>query len=369
MIIGRYYEFQIPEDTFSDNEDGNTRNLSLRISLTYSKPFPKDAWLMFNETSQSLFGIPLKSDLKGDKLISEFTLIAKDSEGQVAKDAITITYKYETNVNHRISVKLNGTYEKFVADRRNLIQFASLLADFYEDKTLKFLSFSEIEEGSVIVVWSNNSLFGENCMKSKIEDLYNRVNDENGTVSDQFQALFTDFPLISTKLEYFRACLLPVTSVAPPTKAPVSETDNKMWIEIVLPALIAILVIVIIALLLLICCRHRRPKKDVKDLDKPAFLEDRRPIIFPEELEMVDPSLKSKTPLVLPSDYLTETPPAVPSHGQAAPPYRMPMLDDGTFPGEDEDAPPPPPHRGQSQQSEPPPYRLPPPYYNPHRMT
>lgn len=84
---------------------------------------------------------------------------------------------------------------------------------------------------------------------------------------------------------------------------------------------------------------------------------------------MVDPSLKSKTPLVLPSDYLTETPPAVPSHGQAAPPYRTPMLDDGTFPGEDEDAPPPPPHRGQSQQSEPPPYRLPPPYYNPHRMT
>ncbi|XP_045164471.2 serine-rich adhesin for platelets-like isoform X1 [Mercenaria mercenaria] len=368
VIVGRYFKFQIPDGTFSDKEDGNTRNLSLRISLTYSKPFPEDAWLMFNETSQTFYGIPLKNDSDGESVISEFTLIAEDSQGQVAKDAISLTYEYEKDVNHRISVAFNGSYEKFTNDRMNLIKVAEKIADFYNDENLNFLTFSNVETGSVVIVWSNNSLIGTTCIKSKIQELYNRLSDDNGTISDQFVALFTDFTPINTSFEFLGACLLPITSFAPPTKSPVSETDNRMWIEIVLPALIAILVIVIIALLLLICCRHRRPSKEIKDADKPAFLEDRRPIIFPEELEMVDPSLKPKTPLVLPSDYLTETPPAVPPHGRPAPPYRTPMLDEDRFPGEDEN----PPHLstygGHSQQTEPPPYRLPPPYYNPHRM-
>jgi neurexin len=323
---------------------------------------------MFNESTQIFYGIPLGNDSEGGKRISEFTLIAKDSKGQVAKDAITLTYEYEKNVNHRISVMLNGSYEKFTDDRNNLIQVARKLADFYEDEKVNFLSFSSVAKGSVVIVWSNNSLIGSSCQKEEIQNLYDRLTNENGTISDQFLALFNDYIPMNTSLEFLGACLLPISSIAPPTQSPVAETDNRMWIEIVLPALIAILVIVIIALLLLICCRHRRPSKEIKDSEKPAFLEDRRPIIFPDELEMVDPSLKPKTPLVLPSDYLTETPPAVPPHGRQAPPYRAAMLDDDMFSGEDDDQPLPPSYRGDSQNTEPPPYRLPPPYFNPHRM-
>lgn len=368
ITIGRFYQLQIPANTFSDKEDGNTRNLKLTISLTYGKPLPTDSWLMFNETSQTLYGIPLKSDSEGGDTINEFTLTAMDSQGHVAKDAISLTYKYETDINHRIRVVLNDSYETFIDDRRNLIQVARNIAGFYEDQNLDFLTFSAIEKGSIVIIWSNNSLIGTQCLRNEIQELSDRISDVNGTISDKFLSSFPNLLPVSTSLEFFGACLLPQTTLAPPTKSPVSETNNRMWIEIVLPALVAILFIVIIALLLLICCRHRRPSKNIKDSDKPAFLEDRRPIIFPDELEMVDPSLKPKTPLVLPSDYLQETAPAVPPHGQPVPPYRTPMLDDDTFLLDDEDAPQPPPHGGHMQQTEPPPYRLPPPYYNPHRM-
>ncbi|WAR26321.1 hypothetical protein MAR_012025 [Mya arenaria] len=113
--------------------------------------------------------------------------------------------------------------------------------------------------------------------------------------------------------------------------------------------------------------KHRRPSKRVPDSDKPMFLEDRRPIIFPEELEMLDPSMKPKGPLVLPADYLQETLPEVPPHGRPSPPYRAaPSTEEG---------PPVPPHHSfggplpQDALSDPPPYRLPPPYFNPHRLS
>jgi neurexin len=168
VLVGRYFELRIPSSTFEDQEDGNTRNLSLTITLVYGKPLPADGWLKFNEISQTLYGIPLKSDTIGQNVVNKFILTAKDSQGQVVKDAISLTYEYEMELNHRLSVKLNGSYEKFTGDRANLIQFARNVAGFYGDKNLDLLTFSNIEKGSVIVTWSNNSLLGMVCKKSVI---------------------------------------------------------------------------------------------------------------------------------------------------------------------------------------------------------
>lgn len=370
VSVGRYYQFRVPENTFQDKEDGNTRNLSLSVSLVYGKPLPSDSWLMFDRSSQTLYGIPLKSDTIGPDVLNKIILTAKDSEGQTVKDAISLTYQYEKELNHIISMRFISSFEEFMTDRENLVQFARSVAGFYGDNNLAYLTFSNVDKGSVIVAWSNTSLLGSMCRKSVIQELYDRLVDVNDTRNDSNSALFRDFKPLSYRLEFSGSCLLPLTSSLPPTKSPVTDGDDRLWLEIILPALIAILVVVIIALLLLICCRHRRPSKSMKDSDKPAFLEDRRPIIFPEELELVDPSLRSKTPLVLPSDYLHDSRPTVPPHGRPAPPYKQPEIED-LFPEGDNAPPPPPPHTRvqdpEGTQSDPPPYRLPPPYFNPHR--
>lgn len=65
--VGKYYEYQVPRGTFNDTEDGDTRNLSLSVTQVYGKPLPKGAWLMFNEMSQTIYGIPLWQDIVDDK--------------------------------------------------------------------------------------------------------------------------------------------------------------------------------------------------------------------------------------------------------------------------------------------------------------
>ncbi|KAL4226710.1 cytoskeletal anchoring at plasma membrane [Mactra antiquata] len=365
VIVGRYFHYQIPRYTFFDKEDGNTRNLTLNISLIYGRPLPVNSWLFFNATSQTLYGIPLKSDVVGDEAITKFILFATDSQNQAVKDAISITYKYDKHVNHEIGLTMNGSYSNFINDRTQLILVARNLAKFYNDNNMKQITFSSVLKGSVVVSWGNNTLFGTVCYRKYIQDMYDKLYI-NESLSSSLVALFGDYVLIATSLRYSGVCLLPVIPSSTVKPAPIDKS-NDMWLEILLPALVAILIVVIIALLLLICCRHRRPSKDIKDSDKPAFLEDRQPIIFPEELEMVDPSLKPKTPLVLPSDYLKETPPAVPPHGPPSPPYQMPGGNDRIQYEDDAEQLEPLSHDPQ-QISNPPPYRLPPPYFNPHRV-
>ena len=370
IVFGKYFIYRIPVNTFNDTEDGNTRNLTLKISLLYGKPIPLGAWLKFNSTSQTIYGIPLQQDFKDDedKFIERFVLIAEDSQGQFARDVISLTYSFEVlDITHRISLTLDYDFQSFHLERQNLVDVAESIAGLYGNVNLKYLTFFDVKKGSVVINWGNNSLFGTICYKDVINSLYSRIADENGTLTAELAELLKLFNPLSAKLELSGPCLMPQRTPLPPFDSPVGASDNdQMWLEILLPALVIILVLVIIALVLLICCRHRKPSK-VPQSDKPTFLEDRRPIIFPEELEMVDPSLKPKQPLILPRDYLAETPPAVPPHGSQDPPsYRVPEINEELFQPSTSQTPPPPSYSNQGS-SDPPPYRLPPPYYNPHR--
>ena len=373
--IGKYYEYQIPYNTFNDSEDGNTRNLSLSVNLVYGKPLPTGAWLMFNETSQTLYGIPLWQDIVDDNKdrIMTVILMAKDSAGQIEKDAIQVVYNksHVMGHSHKIDLEFSGHFKDFMQSRNNLIAAGKDLAQFYGDSTLNFLTFLEVRSGSLNIFWSNSSLVGEKCHRDEIQDVFDKIVYANGSVKQEFSDVFANSSLniTSAELEFVGVCLLALTTtVAPPsvTDAPASSTDNdKMWIEVVIPALVAILLLVIVALILLICCRHRHSRKKLSKSEKPMFLEDRCPIIFPEELEMTDPNLKPKTPLVLPSDLVSEAPPPVPPHrGRGSPQDQAPATEDEVFLTDNR---PPPPQFEQSQGSDPPPYRLPPPYFNPHR--
>ena len=376
--IGKYYQYQIPYNTFNDSEDGYTRNLSLSVNLIYGKPLPTGAWLMFNETSQTLYGIPLWQDIVDDNKdrIMTIILMAKDSAGQIKKDAIQVVYNksHYMGHSHKIHLEFDGDFKDFMQSRNSMIIVGRDIAEFFGDLTLDFVTFLEVNSGSLNFVWSNSSLAGEKCHRNEIQDLFDKIADANGSVTQDFANLFSNSSLniTSAKLEFVSVCLLPLTTMkgtANVTDAPESSSDNsdndKFWIEVVIPALVAILLLVIVALILLICCRHRNSRKKLSKSEKPMFLEDRCPIIFPEELEMTDPNLKPKTPLVLPSDLVSEPPPPVPPHrGRASP---QPQ---GRAPEEEAfltDSRPPPPQFEQSQASEPPAYRLPPPYFNPHR--
>jgi hypothetical protein len=52
-----FYRFVIPEDTFSDLEDGNTRNLRLIFKTEEGTSVAPTSWLQFNPEKQEVYGL------------------------------------------------------------------------------------------------------------------------------------------------------------------------------------------------------------------------------------------------------------------------------------------------------------------------
>ena len=50
------FSFSIPENTFYDTEDGNTRKLSLNLANAQNQPLANNFWLQLNKNSQTIFG-------------------------------------------------------------------------------------------------------------------------------------------------------------------------------------------------------------------------------------------------------------------------------------------------------------------------
>jgi len=51
------YRFKIPEDTFADLEDGNTRNLQLKLWDRASNSLGPQSWIQFDPIKQEIYAL------------------------------------------------------------------------------------------------------------------------------------------------------------------------------------------------------------------------------------------------------------------------------------------------------------------------
>lgn len=57
LIYHSLYSFVIPENSFSDLEDGNTRNLHLIFKTEEGKSVSPSSWLQFDPEKQEVYGL------------------------------------------------------------------------------------------------------------------------------------------------------------------------------------------------------------------------------------------------------------------------------------------------------------------------
>lgn len=90
-IAGGAFTFKIPEATFFDLEDGNTRYLSLKM-IKKSSNFPSKCWYSFNSTSQTLKGLSYSNLLKQNNTVRFlFNVTATDTCGLSAMDNLSLS--------------------------------------------------------------------------------------------------------------------------------------------------------------------------------------------------------------------------------------------------------------------------------------
>ena len=375
----------MPPDTFYDFEDGNSRNLKLLFVTVDGLTLPKNSWIKFNQTTQTLYGMPL-SIHEGKQ---DYIMAAIDSKGKIARDAfevVVVRRPHEQKINHEFSITLDTDYNKFLIDVEKRIDIANKIAKLYGDKDTSKITVTRIEEGSVIYAWTNNSVQSEPCPVREIANLLSYLITKNNTLNRTLIETMKPYKVQRAGANPYGSC---VTTGMPPketTKQPPVEepgrvetskesSNEDLLITTIVPA--AIIVAMLLLAGIVACILYRRKRKGkLSDEDKHTFVNKGIPIIFADELEdKPDPPTKplimaEEKPPLPPPEYHRSGAGSVPSTPQSD--HKEPYIEEE--PDTDMMSPlyqPPPPFTGsrdhrnsrprQQQQS----YRNPPPYVPP----
>ena len=372
---GGVLRYKIPENTFFDCYEDKTSGLELDLLLENGKPVPADFWMQLNKRLFKPYRIianPLNIHSKNYKLI----LRAENFYSQTTDQEFFVDVLGEEMTldapSHELSLTIDTDYEEFMSDLDNRLDFTNKLAGLYGDKNSESITVTRIEPGSVIFAWTNKTLPGDSCPVGDIENVVNKLIDEDGQLSDEAVKAMkpyritsaasvplgkcTDnpnFPLRDTKKAVV-ATAAPTDKPTPePTVAPTSKKTRKpfmppetpkpdstvkydekttmpissttetkvaaagagagsdIWITTVVPAIVVVIVLIIA--LVIACCLYRKKRKGKMKLEEQnSFNKKGVPVIFADEYE--DRPNDSTKPLIM----RDEKPPMPPPEYQRA---------------------------------------------------
>ena len=328
-----------------------------------NESLPSNSWIQLDAVRQVLCGLALAET----ELPSEYTLVASNSYGLTAIDAIQITVDSSIldGVSHRFVANFQLNYTDFMlAPLNNLMVIVKKLGVYYGDITSidnydnNYVTITSLSEGSVEMAWTNNSLSKTICQNDTIRELFARMS-RNGSVNELFRKfMLPEIPVDSVLLEMTGICDDNDSSI--PGEAAVNaigSTNYNIWLVTVVPAVIvAVLVIVLIVVVIIRNNQRSQRGRYLPDSEKPIFGKNRRPVLMPEEMEMLDLGLRPKKPMMMPNDGHSYANAAF-EHDLQPPPYQR----GGSLPREIETSLP--MYDTPGVYAQPPPtYRLPPPY-------
>ncbi|XP_043683650.1 dystroglycan-like isoform X4 [Vespula pensylvanica] len=190
VIAGKPLSYVIPPDTFSDPEDGDTRNLKLGLYLQ-GVPIKSTNWLQFNPRTQEVYGLPLENDIS----TWNYELVATDSGGLNVSDILDVhvqQHRLSRIVNHEFSIYLK-------IDKRNLfptdvdweLQVIGSLAELYGDADPYYITVRaiDIDHDQAIFTWMNDTFpRSSECPKDHINELLRILIDKDGDPSPLLRA-------------------------------------------------------------------------------------------------------------------------------------------------------------------------------------
>ena len=303
---GQALIYHIPEDTFYDNQDLFTPNLTLSLRRRKDwKPLFGVPWIKFDPENQVIYVFPVDEETVG---IHEFILVAADSDGEEVYDALEVNIMSDSAVsyNNRFSLELDYDYNNFSSDLNIRLQLLSKLAEYFEVNTssIRVVSFTQ---GSVIYKFQFDSStvpFDDCDFPLREKFVSEDVDDDGDSVNpDLKEALKPDFPVQSGSYEGLGPCKGDYVVAVTKRRSGVSKT------YIIIPVVILAIVLLIIGACLFVIIRSRRQRKLSLE-DQKLFVDKRKPAVLQEEYEVKERLLKQ--PLVLPNEKPPLSPPVHP---------------------------------------------------------
>lgn len=319
-VVGNLLVFQVPLDTFYDPEDKTDLKLSLLTSER--KKLHSDHWLQFDSKNREFYGIPSAVDF-GQK---EYLLVAEDSEGLTATDALVVTVNNPKprDYNAIIQLHMNVTVDTVnspLSQRRFVERLAQVFGDA-DTSNIKVRTLPQkYNRGQQSTFsYTNASIFrmhNQQCPDEEIEKLRTVLLEPDGSLRDSVKITFgSEFKLFRAQFVPAGTCQAadtpnydPVKPIRSGEKQVPTTTKDDYMLTFILPAAIILTMLLLGAIIA--CVLHRRRMTGKMELgdeeERRSFRSKGIPVIFHDELEE-KPEIMTKSPIILKD----EKPPLLP---------------------------------------------------------
>ncbi len=302
----KFFSFQIPKHTFIDDQEGNTRKLNLKLRTVDDKELSSNSWVRFIEKTQTMEGLPLTPGRK------EYLLVAQDKMGLSARLVFELVVNPAPKLSDNpppitMGMSLDIDFDEFISDPQLQLDIMNRIASVFGDSDPSAITFTNIQKGSVILSWTNNTIPTDSCDKELIDSIMSKLVGPDGQPTPELLAAFEPMKISSVQTIETGACAS--------TQVPYNEDTSQMMstaeapgkgksssssiVTTVVPiVVVTLLILLIICIIVVIHCR-RSGKHQLAQEDQKTFSNKGIPIIFAEEREDAEKPPTSSSPLIM----------------------------------------------------------------------
>ena len=180
VYIGQAFRIPIPENTFYDAEDGNTKKLTLVMTTSHGEAIPPNSWIRFDSKKLQVYGFPLP----GNAITFNYSLIARDQQGSEAKADIIVHVK-ETNYscNHEVLLKTSLSFQQYMTKVNLRVDLVTRLARYVVNKAPRVVWVKSFDKDTMrlTIVFTNLKYWP--CDKKAIENIKKKMKGNSGVSS------------------------------------------------------------------------------------------------------------------------------------------------------------------------------------------
>ncbi|KAH8327226.1 hypothetical protein KR074_007528 [Drosophila pseudoananassae] len=335
--VGQLLVYKVPPDTFYD---ANDQQLTLTLKTKDHKELSTRHWLQFDSKNEEFYGVPKSGDIGSE----EYLLVAEDSGGLVAHDALVVV------VSHAPKREFGAFFKAYLAIRHENFnaelqrKFVERVAKLHGDPTTTQIQVRSItthhDSDGTIVNFYNTTLYKmhNRCPEKELAATRSIYLNSDLSLKDSVKrALGPELNLTNFSVVPFGSChhaeipdIQPDYNPRPDEPSLKSTFSDEYLANIVLPAVIIVVMIILASLVA--CCLHRRRHKSGKmelgrppgfrsfqspshkcvcfsgdDEERKSFRTKGIPVIFQDEYEE-KPEIGNKSPVILKD----EKPPLLP---------------------------------------------------------
>ena len=282
---GQLFSFQLPEDTFSDVEDGLTSNLLLTLLHVDGRQIEVTSWVQLAENPYTLYAFPLASEVVGGTITDyQFLLQARDSSDNNVTSVVTLRVipRYGVQNTNFITVFIEGSFTLFLQNFTARIALSQRIANPDQSS----IYFREFQNGSIAVTYTNLSIPSHDCSGffMWVDTIY---------ISNNYTPLYHTklFPFLPIEEPILTGpCIKDEVVVSFSELPPTDGTINRRPLSLLIILVAVVVPIVALACLLLllgglVCALYRRRSK--REKAGGSTYDGRFPAMLPGEVEGV----------------------------------------------------------------------------------